>query len=203
LYADYEKLVREIPEDMDIGLLVNNAGLGNSGPFKDVDSISSLQNLVNVNALHPVYMTYAMLNLRFKARKFRSGVLNVSSVMGRTLMPAFQAYGATKRFLSYFSYIFATEAKMEGTNIDCLDYRPAFMATKLSGQTAGLFTSTPAASAKASLDAIHLSKVSNGLFIHHLSEYGMEWADWFIPSLYYKNFFKEGKKAWKAENGIA
>lgn len=38
-YEDYERIVKEIPEDMDIGLLINNAGLGNSGPFKDVDGI--------------------------------------------------------------------------------------------------------------------------------------------------------------------
>ena len=34
-----KEFVVEIPEDMDIGLLINNAGLGNSGPFKDVDGI--------------------------------------------------------------------------------------------------------------------------------------------------------------------
>jgi len=38
-YQDYERIVKEIPEDMDVGLLINNAGLGNSGPFKDVDGI--------------------------------------------------------------------------------------------------------------------------------------------------------------------
>lgn len=129
-YEDYENIVKGIPADMDIGLVVNNAGLGTPGPFKDVDS---LENLVAVNALHPIYMTKAMINLKFEKRQFRSGILNVSSTMSRTLVPGFTTYGATKKILSTFTKILGMEASMYKKPWDVLDYRPGFMPTKLSG----------------------------------------------------------------------
>jgi short-subunit dehydrogenase len=198
-YEDYAKIIDEVTKDKDIGLLVNNAGLGQSGPFIEVDGVDRIQNMINVNALHPVYLTKAMLNKNFLQRKHRSGIINVSSVMGRTNMPSFQIYGATKRLLSYFSKILANESKMLGHTVDVLDYRPAFMATKLSGQSESLIAPSTEVCAKASLDALQLTRRSNGLFIHHISEYAMEWADWFIPGPYYKSFYKEGRAAWIKE----
>ena len=115
---------------MDIALVVNNAGLGTPGPFKDVEGI---ENLVSVNALHPIYMTKAMINLKFEKRQFRSGILNVSSTMSRTLVPGFTTYGATKKILSVFTKVLAIEAGMYKKSWDVLDYRPGFMPTKLSG----------------------------------------------------------------------
>ena len=76
--AFYDEAIMEKVKDLDIGLVVLNAGVANFGYFDDVESIK-LQEMIDTN----VYQYGALLN-KFtpilKKRKVKSGMITVSSI---------------------------------------------------------------------------------------------------------------------------
>lgn len=55
---DYEKVASQL-KDIDVGILVCNAGFGHMGPFKDIKA-SDVERLHSVNGTHVVYLIKAM-----------------------------------------------------------------------------------------------------------------------------------------------
>jgi short-subunit dehydrogenase len=99
-------------EMIDIDLLINNAGLGDSGPFSTSDPIRNEQmTLVNMVAL--TSLTRHLLP-RMIAKK-RGGILNVSSSAGFLPIPDFAVYAATKAYVTSFSE--ALRAELRGTGV--------------------------------------------------------------------------------------
>jgi short-subunit dehydrogenase len=99
-------------QKINVDLLINNAGLGDSGPFATSDPKRNEQMmLVNMVALTSLtrYMVPQML-----ARK-RGGVLNVSSSAGFLPIPDFAVYAATKAYVTSFSE--ALRAELRGTGV--------------------------------------------------------------------------------------
>jgi short-subunit dehydrogenase len=125
---DYKGIVDEVPAELDVAMVVNNAGSGMPGPISVLEPTNNMQFEVTLNALHPVYHTKAWLD-RLKKRHLRSGVINVASTMGQTPMVANGPYCMTKAFLSRVSQSVWYEFKHGQAGVDILDYRPAFVAT--------------------------------------------------------------------------
>ncbi|PYJ18066.1 MAG: hypothetical protein DME96_03615 [Verrucomicrobia bacterium] len=99
-------------EKIDVDLLVNNAGLGDSGPFATSDPTRNEQmTLVNTIAL--TSLTRRLLP-QMIARK-RGGILNVSSSAGFLPIPKFAVYAATKAYVTSFSE--ALRAELRGTGV--------------------------------------------------------------------------------------
>jgi len=99
-------------EKIDVDLLINNAGLGDLGPFAVSDPIRNEQiMLVNMVAL--TSLTRHLLPPMI-ARK-RGGVLNVSSSAGFLPIPGFAVYAATKAYVTSFSE--ALRAELRGTGV--------------------------------------------------------------------------------------
>ena len=99
-------------ERIDVDLLINNAGLGDSGTFATSDPIRNEQmTLVNIVAL--TTLTRHLLP-RMIARR-RGGVLNVSSSAGFLPIPDFAVYAATKAYVTSFSE--ALRAELRGTGV--------------------------------------------------------------------------------------
>jgi short-subunit dehydrogenase len=99
-------------ERIDVDVLVNNAGLGDSGPFATSDPIRNEQmTLVNVVAL--TSLTRHVLPQMIAKR--RGGVLNVSSSAGFVPMPGSAVYAATKAYVTSFSE--ALRAELHGTRV--------------------------------------------------------------------------------------
>ena len=99
-------------ESIDIDLLVNNAGLGDSGAFATSDPVRNEQMaLVNVVAL--TTLTRHLLPRMIAAR--RGGILNVSSSAGFLPIPDFAVYAATKGYVTSFSE--ALRAELRGTGV--------------------------------------------------------------------------------------
>ena len=99
-------------EKIDVDLLINNAGLGDLGPFATSDPIRNEQmTLVNVVAL--TSLTRHLLP-QMIARK-RGGILNVSSSAGFLPIPNFAVYAATKAYVTSFSE--ALRAELHGTGV--------------------------------------------------------------------------------------
>jgi len=99
-------------ERIDVDLLINNAGMGDSGAFATSNPIRNEQmTLVNIVAL--TTLTRHLLP-RMIARG-RGGILNVSSSAGFLPIPAFAVYAATKAYVTSLSE--ALRAELRGTGV--------------------------------------------------------------------------------------
>ena len=99
-------------EKIEVDLLINNAGLGDLGPFAASDPIRNEQiMLVNMVAL--TSLTRHLLP-QMIVRK-RGGILNVSSSAGFLPIPTFAIYAATKAYVTSFSE--ALRAELRGTGV--------------------------------------------------------------------------------------
>jgi short-subunit dehydrogenase len=99
-------------ERIDVDLLINNAGLGDSGAFATSDPIRNEQmTLVNIVAL--TALTRHLLPQMIA--KSRGGILNVSSSAGFLPIPDFAVYAATKAYVTSFSE--ALRAELRGTGV--------------------------------------------------------------------------------------
>ena len=99
-------------ERIDVDLLINNAGLGHTGPFATSDpSRNEQMTLVNVVAL--TSLTRHLL--RRMIAKQHGGILNVSSSAGFLPIPGDAVYAATKAYVTSFSE--ALRAELRGTGV--------------------------------------------------------------------------------------
>lgn len=99
-------------EKINVDLLINNAGLGDSGTFATSDPTRNGQmTLVNIVAL--TALTRGLLPQMIARR--RGGILNVSSSAAFLPIPDFAVYAATKAYVTSFSE--ALRAELRGTGI--------------------------------------------------------------------------------------
>ena len=97
---------------IEVDLLINNAGLGDSGAFVASDPIRNEQmTLVNIVAL--TTLTRHLLPQMIARR--HGGILNVSSSAGFLPIPEFAVYAATKAYVTSFSE--ALRAELRGTGV--------------------------------------------------------------------------------------
>ena len=82
-------------DDLEIGLLVNNAGLGYQGRF-DLQDGDRLRRLVAVNCEAPLVLTHALA--RRMCERGRGAVLFTGSAAGHQPLPLHAVYAATKAF---------------------------------------------------------------------------------------------------------
>jgi len=104
-------------ERIDVDLLINNAGLGDSGAFATSDPTRNEQmTLVNIVAL--TTLTRHLLP-RMIARRY-GGILNVSSSAGFLPIPDFAVYAATKAYVTSFSEALRVELRETGVSVCAL-----------------------------------------------------------------------------------
>ena len=96
-------------------VLINNAGLGDYGPFLQADA-GRLREQMEVNMSAVVHLCHDLLPLMSRP----SGILNVSSLAGELPMPDLAVYGASKAFVSSFSEALAVELEGEGVTVACV-----------------------------------------------------------------------------------
>jgi short-subunit dehydrogenase len=104
-------------ERIDVDLLINNAGLGDLGPFATSDPARNEQmTLVNIVAL--TSLTRHLLP-QMIANK-HGAILNVSSSAGFLPIPGFAVYAATKAYVTSFSEALRAELRGTGVNVSAL-----------------------------------------------------------------------------------
>ena len=112
-------------EKLGVDLLINNAGLGDSGPFANSDPVrNSEMTLVNVTALTSLtrHLVPQMIT------KHRGGILNVSSSAGFLPIPGSAVYAATKAYVTNFSE--ALRAELRGTGVSVCALCPGPVVTE-------------------------------------------------------------------------
>ena len=104
-------------ETIDIDLLINNAGLGDSGAFATSDPVRNEQMiLVNIVAL--TTLTRHLLPQMIAKR--HGGILNVSSSAGFLPIPDFAVYAATKAYVTSFSEALRAELREKSVSVCAL-----------------------------------------------------------------------------------
>ncbi|XP_050408881.1 inactive hydroxysteroid dehydrogenase-like protein 1 [Patella vulgata] len=123
----YEK-IREVLDDKEIGILVNNVGIMYEFPeyFLDVPE-KKLIELINVNCTTATMMTHMILPDMLK--RGRGAIVMVSSGACTKTTPQMTVYAATKSYLDYLTKALQYEYRHKGVVIQCL--KPFYVATKM------------------------------------------------------------------------
>ncbi|HET9037975.1 MAG TPA: SDR family oxidoreductase [Myxococcaceae bacterium] len=123
---EVERVVREVQAlSVEIEFLVNNAGLGDLGPFAG-SALERQMVMVDVNVRALVRLTHAFLPGMLGRRRGR--VLNVGSTAGLQPGPFEAVYYATKAFVNSFSEALSHELK--GTGVTATVSLPGATATE-------------------------------------------------------------------------
>jgi short-subunit dehydrogenase len=133
------------------------------GPFKDLTPLE-IEQTVTVNALHPIYLTKALLD-RMLAREKRSGIIVMSSGLGSAPIPGVLTYSMSKSFSSYLAEGLNIELKHK---IDCLSYQCGEVSTKLIGSKRGMSVVSTQTATKGGLRDLGTKALTYGCFIHDL-----------------------------------
>jgi short-subunit dehydrogenase len=106
-----------IREEIPLNLLINNAGLGDLGPF-DTAEWSRLSPMLEVNVTALTHLTHLLLPM-LRAQN-AAGILNVSSVAGFFPLPEMAVYAATKAYVTSFSEALRMELAHDGIHVTAL-----------------------------------------------------------------------------------
>lgn len=163
---EVERVIREVQsQGLEIEFLVNNAGLGNVGPFAGSDLAPQLV-MVDVNMRALVRLTHAFLPAMLARRRGR--VLNIGSTAGLQPGPYGAVYYASKAFVNSFTEAIAHE--LRGTGVTATVSLPGATATEFasvagSGATR-LFRSGVMSSAEVARDA-YRAMLGGKVFLVH------------------------------------
>jgi short-subunit dehydrogenase len=111
---DVERLAEAVG-DLDVAILVNNAGFGYAGRF-DQQDLERLRDMVQVNCAAPLVLTGRLLP-RMLERDGRSAVVITGSVAGRQPLPLHGVYSASKAFDLLFGESLAVELRDRGVDV--------------------------------------------------------------------------------------
>lgn len=115
-----EALARELG---DVNLLVNNAGIGGTGPVLAPESIDLLHQQFETNAVGPLRMTQAFAPIL--AARSGSAVINVISLLSWATLPGLTgSYSASKAAAWALSNAMRQELKAQGTEVLSLHVGP-------------------------------------------------------------------------------
>lgn len=119
--AERERLAAWIVrEEIPLNLLINNAGLGDLGPFDNV-GWERLSPMLDVNITALTHLTHLLLPmLRAQVGESPSGILNVSSIAGFFPLPRMAVYAATKAYVTSFSEALRMELASDGVVVTAL-----------------------------------------------------------------------------------
>jgi hypothetical protein len=127
------------PNAANVEVLVNNAGFGTHGYFKDTDLERELE-LIEVNCAAPVHLTKRLLPWMLQRK--RGYILNLASVAAFQPGPIMAMYYASKAFVLSFSEALAEECDGSGVLVSALC--PGTIATEFQ-TAAGIKPSAPPA----------------------------------------------------------
>ena len=87
-------------EKIRVNFLVNNAGMGDRGPFVTGDG-AKIQAMLELNVVALTRLTHDLLPMLVEGG--RGAILNVSSIAGLIPLPHMSVYAATKAYVNSFS----------------------------------------------------------------------------------------------------
>jgi len=119
--AEASYAINKQTADLDIGLLIPNAGIENNGAFID-NPIEAEQKMLALNTVSPMLLSH-LYGQRFKQRfanNKRSGILLTSSLFGYQGVPFVSNYSATKAYILSLGEALNVELKPFGIDVTVL-----------------------------------------------------------------------------------
>jgi hypothetical protein len=116
--------------DIPIDLLVNNAGFGLRGEFRDL-SLARQMEMLRLNNQAIVELTYSLLPGMLE--RPQKGIINISSTAGFQPIPFASMYSASKAFLTTFSL--ALEHELHGAGVTVVTLCPGRLSKNVNGHT--------------------------------------------------------------------
>lgn len=108
-------------ENIQVDVLINNAGFGHSEPFVNVD-FQTVLDLFRVNVLGLMYMTQKLGIMMLDQGKGQ--IINVASLAGKVSTPNYATYGATKGAVISFSNALRMELKPHNIQVTTVNFGP-------------------------------------------------------------------------------
>jgi short-subunit dehydrogenase len=141
----------ETVSDLEISILVNNAGFGRAGRFEGQDR-ERMREMVALNCMTPALLTGGLL--AGMCERGRGAVLMVGSIAGSQPLPLHSLYSATKSFANTFGE--SLWGELQGSGVDCLAVVPGTVETEFQSVSGELphEGESPEAVAAKSLDAL-------------------------------------------------
>ncbi|KAK7280923.1 hypothetical protein RIF29_08498 [Crotalaria pallida] len=165
-----EEIVKKLEgaiDGLDVGILVNNAGLAYPYArfFHEVD-LELMDAIMKVNVVGTTWVTKAVLPIMIKKKK--GAIINIGS--GSTVVlpsyPLVTLYAASKAYLAMFTKCISLEYRNVGIDIQC--QVPLFVSTKMTRMRASMFVPTPEMYSKACTKWIGYESVVVPYFFHYL-----------------------------------
>ncbi|KAI4975482.1 hypothetical protein ZWY2020_049089 [Hordeum vulgare] len=122
--------LREAVAGLDVGLLVNNAGVAKPGAmYLHEADVEAWARMIRVNVLALTEVTAAVLP--GMVRRGKGAVVNLGSGSASVLpsFPLYSVYAATKRYVAQFSRSLYVEYRSKGIDVQC--QAPFYVATKM------------------------------------------------------------------------
>lgn len=132
VYKLYEKCQKD-----DIDILINNAGFGLFGDFKDT-SLDTEMSMINVNIKAPHILT--KLFLQDFIKKDSGYILNVCSSAGFMAGPKLNTYYATKNYLTKLTMAINEELRQINSNVSISALCPGPVNTEFNKVAKGSFS---------------------------------------------------------------
>ncbi len=101
-------------EGIHVNFLINNAGMGDKGPFATGDW-AKIQAMLELNVVALTRLTHHLLPMLREGG--RGAILNVSSIAGLVPLPFMAAYAATKAYVNSFSDGLRMELRDTGVTV--------------------------------------------------------------------------------------
>ncbi len=124
-----DELIEECEKrNLDIDILINNAGVGMFGMSAEQES-PKIESMLTLNVI-----SLTTLSSRFAAKMKEKGggyILNVGSLAGNQPTPLFSSYAASKGYVHNFSAALRRELKACGVKVTCLV--PGYVGTNFDG----------------------------------------------------------------------
>ncbi|CAN6170204.1 unnamed protein product [Urochloa humidicola] len=175
--------LRAAVEGLDVGVLVNNAGVVKPGAmYVHEAEVESLVRIVRVNLQALTEVTAAVLP--GMVARGRGAVVNIGSGSALALpsFPLYSVYAATKRYVSVFSKNLHIEYKSKGIDVQC--QAPLLVDTNMisdeaKGSFDPLFVVSPDACARAVV-----RRIGHGwLWVPNLVHQVQWWVAGFVPDI--------------------
>jgi short-subunit dehydrogenase len=112
--------------------LVNNAGATMWARFEDVQDMSILERIMQVNYMGAVYCTHHALPF---LRESKGLIVGISSLAGRTGVPTRTGYAASKHAMTGF--FDSLRIELEGSGVDVTMIYPGFVSTGIRENATG------------------------------------------------------------------
>eukprot|EP00540_Astrosyne_radiata_P020888 CAMPEP_0116844984 /NCGR_PEP_ID=MMETSP0418-20121206/13009_1 /TAXON_ID=1158023 /ORGANISM="Astrosyne radiata, Strain 13vi08-1A" /LENGTH=324 /DNA_ID=CAMNT_0004476033 /DNA_START=48 /DNA_END=1022 /DNA_ORIENTATION=- len=143
-YSNFDQKARDMVnaaiKDLDVGVLVNNVGVGYRYPrYFDEISDEEVNNLMEMNISSTTWMTRMVLPGMLQRK--RGAIINLSSGSAMYTLPLLGEYSAAKSYIEKFSRALNAEYRSKGVTCQC--QIPFYIATKLAKMRKSLMVPTP------------------------------------------------------------